>query len=151
MSFISRFLSNLLPILTYSIIGVLNTIVDFTLFAALCLACKVPALQANMVSYSTAVIFSFFANRRLTFRSASHSYFRTLDQFGRFVAVSLMGLIASSLITYFLSPSAGAILAKAVAIPVTLCLGFTITRIWCFRRIPQLPPRPCAIDAGFRR
>jgi putative flippase GtrA len=43
-----------------------------------------------------------------------------------------VGLVASTLITYTLSPSLGPLLAKAVAIPVTLCTGFTITRVWVF-------------------
>jgi putative flippase GtrA len=130
--FVFRLLRNFLPILTYSVIGAINTLIDFTLFSTLCLAFKIPAWQANVVSYSTAVIFSFFANRRFTFRSASYSGSRIVDQGGRFVVVSLMGLIASSLITFFLSPTVGAILAKAVAIPVTLGLGFTMTRLWVF-------------------
>ena len=132
MSVILRLLRKVLPILTYSIIGAINTVIDFTLFSMLCLAFKTSAWQANVVSYSTAVIFSFFANRRFTFRSASHSGSGIVDQGGRFLVVSLVGLIASSLITFFLSPSVGAILAKAVAIPVTLCLGFTMTRFWVF-------------------
>jgi putative flippase GtrA len=131
-SLVYRLLHKLLPILTYSVIGVINTFIDFSLFSTLCLAFKTSAWQANVVSYSTAVIFSFFANRRFTFRSASHSGSRIVDQGGRFLVVSLMGLIASSLITFFLSPTAGAIAAKAVAIPVTLGLGFTMTRIWVF-------------------
>jgi putative flippase GtrA len=140
-------LRKLLPVLTYSVIGVFNTLIDFTLFSVLCLACQVPAWQANVVSYSTAVIFSFFANRRFTFRSASGSRSRTIDQFGRFLAVSLMGLTASSLITYFLSPSIGPLLAKAVAIPVTLVLGFTITRLWVFPAKAVSPPSPMRDEA----
>jgi putative flippase GtrA len=131
-SFIYRRLHNFLPFLTYSAIGVMNTFVDFTVFSTLCLTFKTPAWQANVMSYSTAVIFSFFANRRFTFRSARKSSSRIIDECGRFIVVSVMGLIASSLITFFLSPTAGAILAKAVAIPVTLGLGFTMTRIWVF-------------------
>lgn len=131
-SSICRFLINFLPILTYSFIGVINTIIDFVIFSMLCFACPIPAWKANMVSSLAAIIFSFFANRRFTFRSARNTCPRIIDQFGRFLVVSLMGLTASCLITYFLARPVGAILAKAVAIPVTLCLGFTITRLWVF-------------------
>jgi putative flippase GtrA len=143
-SLIYRIFVGFLPLLTYSIIGVINTAIDFSLFLSLCLSFEIPAWQANLVSYSTAVVFSFFANRRFTFRPATRSGAGTIDQFGRFLVVSLMGLAASSLIIYLLSPSTGKLLAKAVAIPVTLCLGFTVTRIWVFPEkaaAPMLPAR----------
>jgi len=146
--FIVLFISKFLSILTYSVIGVMNTVIDFALFSMLCLEYKFPAWQANVVSYSTAVVFSFFANRRFTFRAAGASYVRTIDQFGRFLLVSLMGMTASSLIIYLLSPSAGALLAKAVAIPVTLCLGFTMTRIWVFPANASAPPSAVRNDTG---
>lgn len=136
-----------LPVLTYSVIGVFNTLIDFTLFSILCLVCQVPAWQANVASYSIAVVFSFFANRRFTFRSTSVSRSQTIDQFGRFLAVSLMGLTASSLITYFLSTSIGPLLSKAVAIPVTLVLGFAITRLWVFPATGVSPPSPIRDEA----
>jgi putative flippase GtrA len=145
-----RFFVSFLPILIYSFIGVMNTFIDFTLFSVLCFSYQISAWKANMVSYSVAVIFSFFTNRRFTFRSASNSCSRTIDQFGRFLVVSLMGLTASSLITYLLTPSVGAILAKIVAIPVTLCLGFTITRIWVFPADAATSPS-CAIDTSVGR
>lgn len=148
MRLIHRFISRFLSILTYSVIGVMNTVIDFALFSILCLEYKFPAWQANVASYSTAVVFSFFANRRFTFRAASGSYVRTIDQFGRFLVVSLMGMTASSLIIYLLSPSAGALLAKAVAIPVTLCLGFTMTRVWVFPVNASASPSAVRDDAS---
>jgi putative flippase GtrA len=147
-SFVRRCVSNFLSIATYSVIGMLNTLIDFSLFSLLCLKYSFPAWEANVASYSTAVVFSFFTNRRFTFRSGSASYVRTIDQFGRFLIVSLMGLLASSVTTYLLSPSVGPILAKAVAIPVTLCLGFTITRVWVFPMSATASPSPVRDDPG---
>ena len=83
LSFLHRTAAHFLSIIPYSVIGVLNTLIDFSLFSLLCLKFTVPAWQANVVSYSVAVVFSFFANRRFTFRSARASYCRTIDQFGR--------------------------------------------------------------------
>ena len=140
--------SNLRSIVTYSVIGALNTLIDFSLFSLLCLKYGFPGWEANVASYSTAVVFSFIANRRFTFRSASASYFHTIDQFGRFLIVSLIGLLSSSVTTYLLSPAAGPILAKTVAIPVTLCIGFTITRIWVFP-MSAASPSPVRGDTGY--
>lgn len=147
MHFVRR--SNLRSLVTYSVIGILNTLIDFSLFSLLCLEYRLPGWKANVVSYSTAVVFSFITNRRFTFRAASMSYSHTIDQFGRFLVVSLMGLLSSSVTTYLLSPAVGPILAKAVAIPVTLCIGFTVTRIWVFPVSAAASHAPAPGDAGY--
>ena len=146
--FLRRRVAHLLSVVTYSVIGVLNTLIDFSLFSLLCLKYSFPAWEANVASYSTAVVFSFFANRRFTFRAESASYIRTIDQFGRFLMVSLTGLLASSVTTYLMSPSVGPIMAKAIAIPVTVCLGFMMTRVWVFPVGISASPSPARDDTG---
>lgn len=74
--------------LRFAIIGGLNTAIDFIVLFAL-VALGIPTIASNIVSTSTALVFSFFANKTFTFKDNKKS---TKKQFGVFLAITLIGL-----------------------------------------------------------
>lgn len=135
--------------LMFCIIGVINTIVDVTIFLGL-REVAVPIILANIVSTSTAVVVSYFLNRRFTFRS-NREVARSLPQF---IIITLIGLwvlqpIIIGLGLLFLnSPAVDAnltafvstagqyyeLLAKLAATPTTLVWNFVLYRSIVFKR-----------------
>jgi putative flippase GtrA len=73
----------------FATIGALNTFIDFTILNILVSGLGFERIPANVVSASTAMIFSYFANRHLVFRSQSRQYHK---QMTLFIAGTLFGI-----------------------------------------------------------
>ncbi len=71
----------------FALVGVVNTLIDFSLFAVLT-AAGVGVLPANTVSTSAGMAFSFFVNRAWSFRSERPARETVVP----FLAVTLVGL-----------------------------------------------------------
>lgn len=74
--------------LRFAIIGGLNTAIDFVVLFVL-VALGLPTIASNILSTSTALVFSFFANKTFTFKDGNKS---TKKQFGVFLVITLFGL-----------------------------------------------------------
>ena len=55
----------------FAVVGVLGTLIDMALFAALHLALGLVALPANLLSYSAGMVNNFLLHRRWTFAAAA--------------------------------------------------------------------------------
>ena len=75
--------------LRFTIVGSINTVIDFSILFALTTLFNVPKELANFISTFVAFLFSFFANKKYTFKSTSKNLKR---QFLLFTAVTLFGL-----------------------------------------------------------
>ena len=69
-------------------VGVVNTGIDFVLLNILTIL-GLPAVAANTISTGCAMVFSFFTNKKFTFRSNSKKYLREMLLF---LAFTLFGL-----------------------------------------------------------
>ena len=89
--------------LRFGVIGGFNTILDFGLLFAFSSLLGVPRGFANVLSTSVAFVFSFFANKRYTFKSSDKE--NVVRQMVLFTVVTLFGLwVIQGLIIHFLSP-----------------------------------------------
>ena len=89
--------------LRFGIIGVINTALDFGLLFVFSSLFGVPRGFANMLSTSISFIFSFFANKRYTFKSSSKE--NVVREMVLFTVVTLFGLwVIQGLIIHFLTP-----------------------------------------------
>lgn len=118
--------------LRFAIVGGANTTIDFGILFLLTFL-GVPRLVANLVSTSIAFCFSFFANKKYTFRSSSQNLKREMILF---IAVTLVGLwgvqtVVIQLVETVLAGSGlpeGAILfiAKILATLASLVWNYTL-------------------------
>ena len=83
----------------FAIVGVTNLIVDFTIFFSLISFdfWKKHYLGANFTAFCVAVIWSFYINKKWTFRNHDKNY---SAQYIKFFAVSFIGLLLAELILY---------------------------------------------------
>ncbi|MFC2511099.1 MAG: GtrA family protein [Candidatus Nanoperiomorbus sp.] len=74
--------------LRFVIVGISNTVLDFTLMNLLSLA-GLNLIIANTISTGIAMIYSFFMNKKWTFRNAGQDYLRQVILFFIFTAIGI--------------------------------------------------------------
>lgn len=113
-------------------VGGINTIIDFGLLFALS-TLGLPVLIANIFSTTTAFCFSFFANKKYTFKTTDTNVKRELFLF---IVVTLFGLwilqtiviklVIMSFSGIHLSDNAALFIAKVIATMVTLVWNYVM-------------------------
>ncbi len=113
-------------------VGGVNTVIDFGLLFALS-TLGVPVLIANIFSTTTAFCFSFFANKKYTFKTTDTNVKRELFLF---IVVTLFGLwilqtiviklVIMSFSGIHLSDNAALFIAKVIATMVTLVWNYVM-------------------------
>lgn len=73
----------------FGLVGVINTALDFGVLLLLVKIFKFSTIGGNYISTSIALIFSFFANKKFTFKNNNKTQAR---QFIVFLAITLVGL-----------------------------------------------------------
>ncbi len=132
----------------FAVVGVTNTLVDYSLFYLLTRFLGFHALLANPISVETAIMWSFTWNSLWTFSE------RKLDQniFSRFVVfqiVSLGGLLLSQISLLVFTHYLGIfdLFSKALSIPIVLVFNYLLNSRWTFRDT-SLGKTPWKISLG---
>lgn len=112
----------------FALIGLFNTLTDFSLFALLSTVFGWPPVLANLLSYSSGVVLSFTLNQRFTFTGTSRKLESTIVRLAAFYAGNLAGLALSAGLILLIGPLLGAIYAKAFSIPVVMVLNFVLAQ-----------------------
>ncbi|MEI6851035.1 MAG: GtrA family protein [Candidatus Saccharibacteria bacterium] len=74
--------------LRFGVVGGLNTAIDFTILFVL-VGFGLPVIASNFISTSAALVFSFFANKKFTFKNNNKS---TSKHIVLFLSITLFGL-----------------------------------------------------------
>ena len=145
---------------SFGIIGIFNTLVDFSVFllarelfrsplffgtfdqiADTCqcgAASKLALIPANVLAWSVAVSGSYVLNSLITFSVESGRQL-SLKAFGSFVASGIAGLIANTTTVYVLSYFISEIAAKVCAIAASFAVNFSLSHFVVFRtRQPRI-------------
>ena len=83
-----KLLKNHAEKIRFVIVGVINTIIDFGILFTL-VALGLPTIASNFVSTSTAMIFSFFANKSFTFKDTGQ---KTVKHIALFLIITVIGM-----------------------------------------------------------
>lgn len=120
--------------LKFGVVGVINTIIDFSVYNILIVYALFPVLGANTISFTLAVINSFFLNKFWTFGSRSRH--NITAQFIKFVLVSLVGLLLSNLTVYVTNIQLDwhYNIAKVISIAVVLVWNFLGYKLLVFKK-----------------
>lgn len=120
-------------ILTYGIVGGINTGVDFAVFMLLYAFTPLAAPIRQAIGYTVGILCSFILNRNVTFRDGIR--LRLSHEVGRFVAVNLVSLATSMLVIYLLEDMLGvpATLAKAMVTVLTATINYFGYKVFVFR------------------
>jgi len=124
----------------FSITGIINTLIDFGVLNLLVQVFSWSVLPANSISFSLAVINSYFLNKYWTFKDKQPIH---VKQFSIFLGVSIIGLGLSNLLIYeglelFKIHDFGLNfdwhynIAKAVSAVIVLLWNFLASKFWVF-------------------
>ena len=115
--------------LRLTIVGSINTVIDFSILFTLTTLFNIPKELANFISTFVAFLFSFFANKKYTFKSTSKNLKK---QFLLFTIVTLFGLwVIQTIIIAAITPiftNLGA--NKATALLISKLLATIVSLIW---------------------
>ena len=119
--------------LRFLIVGSTNTVLDFGILFSLTIFLNIPKEFANFISTFVAFLFSFFANKKYTFKSTSQNLKK---QFLLFAAVTLFGLwviqtiiiaiITPIFINFGLNKSLALLISKLTATVVSLVWNYVL-------------------------
>lgn len=121
----------------FALVGASNTVLDFGTYLVLTRILGVHFLIANVFAFLFAASWSYFWNRRWTFRSNDPRIHR---QYVKFLIVATIGLGLTTIILYTLVEHATLpdIPAKVVSVAAVLIWNFLANRFWTFKE-PLVP------------
>jgi len=122
--------------ITYIIFGVLTTLVDWGIFALLNKVFAVPALAANIVSTAAAILFAFFTNKFIVFRSMSVEKTHLLVEFGKFVSSRLLTFLLQELLLWINEKWIGldAVVMKMLTSVIVIILNYFLSKLFIFKK-----------------
>jgi putative flippase GtrA len=136
-------MKNKQQLLRFAVVGGINTALDFGILFIL-KALGLPVITANIASTSIAFFFSFFANKKYTFKTTDTNIKREIILF---VAVTLFGLwVLQSLVISFVSSllhgwslpdNLVLLIAKLVATVVSLAWNYVLYSTVVFKQSEQ--------------
>jgi putative flippase GtrA len=118
------------PVLRFGVIGGLNNLLSYGIFAALTLA-GMPSIAAATITYATGMVISYLANRAFTFRHSGSARRSVL----RFVVVNLAGYALNvAILALFVELIGGNALVVQLGAIVVVATGIYFgMRFWVFR------------------
>ena len=119
--------------LRFAIVGSINTVIDFSILFTLTMFLNIPKELANFISTFISFLFSFFANKKYTFKSTSKNLKK---QFLLFTVVTLFGLwVIQTIIITAITPvftnlsvnkPAALLISKLIATAASLIWNYTL-------------------------
>ena len=121
----------------YGIVGVMNTMIDFSVYYFFTRYAGFHFLAANFCSWVTAVMVSFLANKFWTFRSYDTAVLAR--QSARFIIVAIISLVVSQSLLYTFVRIVGIrdLIAKVLTIGIVVFWNFFMNKFWTFRQTHQ--------------
>jgi putative flippase GtrA len=122
-----------LKAVSFALVGVLNTIVDFSVFWTAATYLHWPLVPANVLAWLVAVTFSYVMNSFTTFGPESGRILRWRD-YAAFAASGIAGMTSSTAALFALSFFLPVLLAKAISILVSFAVNFSLSHFVVFPR-----------------
>jgi len=118
--------------LKFASVGLSGVFVDFSITYILKEKCRVQKYAANSIGFILAATTNYLLNRIWTFQSKNQ---HILDEYGRFLFVSLLGLAINNLILWLLVSKFGRNFywSKLIAIGITTFWNFAANLVFTFQ------------------
>ena len=116
---ISNFKNEVVRLIKFNIVGVMNTSIDFVTFYILTTFISVNVVSAQIMAYSLGVINSYFMNRFWTFGVKGE---HNKKQILLFILVNLLALSVSTVLIYFLVKVINQVMIAKVLVTVIVMI-----------------------------
>ena len=121
-----------LKAISFALVGVINTVIDFSVFWTAATYLHWPLVPANVLAWLVAVSFSYAMNSFITFGPESGRVLRWRD-YGTFVASGVAGMVGSTATLFVLSYFLPVLVAKLISILVSFVVNFSLSHFVVFR------------------
>jgi putative flippase GtrA len=121
-----------LKAISFALVGVVNTLIDFSVFWTSAKFLGWPLVPANVTAWLVAVTFSYVLNSFITFGPESGRVLRWRD-YGTFAASGVAGMVASTATLFALSYVMPLLAAKLLSILVSFAVNFSLSHFVVFR------------------
>ena len=125
-----------LKAISFAMVGVVNTAIDFSIFWTAAELLRWPLVPANMLAWLVAVSFSYGMNTFTTFGPESGRVLRWRD-YATFIASGIAGMVASTATLVVLSYVMPLVVAKLISILVSFVVNFSLSHFVVFRKREQ--------------
>ena len=121
-----------LKAISFAMVGVVNTGIDFSVFWTTATYLHWPLVPANVLAWLVAVSFSYAMNSFITFGPESGRILRWRD-YATFVASGIAGMVASTATLVVLSYVLPLLAAKLLSILVSFVVNFALSHFVVFK------------------
>lgn len=128
-----------LKAISFAFVGVINTVIDFSIFWTAATYLQWPLVPANVLAWLVAVSFSYAMNSFTTFGPESGRTLRWRD-YGTFIASGVAGMVASTTTLFVLSYVLPVLAAKLISILVSFVVNFSLSHFVVFKARPPNGP-----------
>jgi putative flippase GtrA len=122
-----------LKAISFALVGVVNTVIDFSIFWTAATYLLWPLVPANVLAWLVAVSFSYAMNSFITFGPESGRILRWRD-YATFIASGVAGMVASTATLFALSYVLPILYAKLISILVSFVVNFSLSHFVVFRK-----------------
>jgi putative flippase GtrA len=122
-----------LKALSFAMVGVVNTAIDFSVFWTVAEFLRWPLVPANVLAWLVAVSFSYGMNTFITFGPESGRILRWRD-YATFAASGVAGMVCSTATLFVLSYFLPVVGAKLISILVSFVINFSLSHFVVFRK-----------------
>ncbi|MDH5722075.1 MAG: GtrA family protein [Alphaproteobacteria bacterium] len=120
----------------FSVVGLINTFIDFGVFVFLFYVAGFSGVAAHICAFFVALGNSFIFNALWTFKNLKRD--QLIKQVSAFIIVGLIGLALTTPVVKYLSYWIHPLLAKVVAIFVSLIWNYIGSWIFVFKNKPKI-------------
>jgi len=121
--------------ITYGIIGVFTTFVNFATYYLLCNIIGIPNLISNLIAWILAVTFAYITNKTVVFLSRSHSLSEEAIKVTKFFGARLVSLGVEELGLYVFVDVMGFsnMVIKAALAIIVIIINYIFSKLYIFR------------------
>jgi putative flippase GtrA len=130
-----------LKALSFGLVGLVNSAVDFGVFSLAYYLVGLPIILANVVAWSFAVSGSYVMNSLTTFAHESGRELR-LKAYAGFVVSQIAGLVANTTTVLVASYFMPVLLGKLLAIGASFLVNFSLSHFVVFRKRERSESKP---------
>jgi putative flippase GtrA len=128
-------------LISFASIGVLNVIVDVTVFSVAFNLLHLPLVLSNVCAWAVAVTGSYAMNSKITFGNETGGSFNW-RHYLRFVASGILGIVVATSVLVALSRYAPVYAAKLASIMAAFGVNFSMSHFVVFRTVGGERPFP---------
>jgi putative flippase GtrA len=121
----------LAKLFSFASIGVVNVVVDVTIFFIAYNILHLPLILSNIIAWTVAVSGSYAMNTKITFGRETGGAFR-LAHYLRFAASGILGVIVETTTLVALSHYTGVLVAKLISIVTAFGINFSMSHFVVF-------------------